>query len=435
MSKQDRYLQHRASWWHYVRRIPKRFQDIDDRHTIRRSLKTQSIDEARARRDAFEETEDQFWASSILGDPDLATIKYKQALLRAELIGVRYMVAEDIAQTETVTQIIARSKLTFNKEEDETLFNAAFGGLKPPPTTLDKAFNLYRETIAADELEGKSDNQLRKWTVVKQGSITLFKQVVKADIPIGEVTRDHGLQFYKHLLEKLKAGAIGTSMAKRRIGDLRALYREYYIYMGEEDRPNPFRNLSFKTSSKRVRPPFSDKWLIEKFTTGNALATINDEARLIIMVMIETGARPSEIANLRRNNIHLNAEIPFISIAPTDDIEIKTETSIRNIPLVGIALEAMKQSPEGFPRYYDKTDAFSGMVNKFCRENGLLETDQHSLYCIRHSFERRMKEKGVDFELRCRLMGHGIDRPKYGYDDDLTIPHRVLSEMALPFSI
>ena len=44
----------------------------------------------------------------------------------------------------------------------------------------------------------------------------------------------------------------------------------------------------------------------------------------------------------------------------------------------------------------------------------LFPTPKHHIYSFRHSFEKRMLEAGLDYGLRCTLMGHKNDRPQYG---------------------
>jgi hypothetical protein len=39
---------------------------------------------------------------------------------------------------------------------------------------------------------------------------------------------------------------------------MRLLYSAYFKYIGEEDRPNPFRNLAFKDRQSTDVPPFED---------------------------------------------------------------------------------------------------------------------------------------------------------------------------------
>jgi integrase len=113
--------------------------------------------------------------------------------------------------------------------------------------------------------------------------------------------------------------------------------------------------------------------------------------------------------------------------------EVKTVSSVRRIPLLGVALEAMKHHPDGFPRYRDSGNALSAVVNHFLRQNSLQPTGKETLYSFRHTFEDRMKEARIDDELRKILMGHTIDREKYGSGGSLKLYHEELMKMVYPF--
>jgi integrase len=106
---------------------------------------------------------------------------------------------------------------------------------------------------------------------------------------------------------------------------------------------------------------------------------------------------------------------------------------VRSIPLVGVSLAVFQKHKKGFPRYKDKGTHLSNTINKFLRENDLLETDRHSAYGLRHSFEDRMKDAGVSDDLRRELMGHAVDRPKYGKGYTLAVKQAALLKMTLPF--
>lgn len=111
--------------------------------------------------------------------------------------------------------------------------------------------------------------------------------------------------------------------------------------------------------------------------------------------------------------IRLEAEVPHISIEPVGSRALKTKHSKQIIPLVGVSLDAFRAFPNGFPRYADNP-TLSATVNKFLRENGLLQSDDHSFYSLRHSFEDRMLAAGVDERIRRDLMGHALQRMRYG---------------------
>jgi integrase len=74
----------------------------------------------------------------------------------------------------------------------------------------------------------------------------------------------------------------------------------------------------------------------------------------------------------------------------------------------------MRQFPEGFPSYRNNAATLSGTVNKFLRSNGLAESPAHSMYSLRHSFEDRMLEAGIDERIRRDILGHALGRERYG---------------------
>lgn len=63
--KPNQFLRFRDNDRHYKPRIPIRYAEFDDRGVIRFSLKTDSLDIARIRRDAQAQADDLFWASLV----------------------------------------------------------------------------------------------------------------------------------------------------------------------------------------------------------------------------------------------------------------------------------------------------------------------------------------------------------------------------------
>jgi len=96
-------------------------------------------------------------------------------------------------------------------------------------------------------------------------------------------------------------------------------------------------NTGHITAMKRVKTHFSDDWVRSKILKPYAFEGINAEAQIIAYTLIETGCRPSEIANLMPENICLDEDVPHIRIRPTADRELKSVASRRDIPLVGVA--------------------------------------------------------------------------------------------------
>ena len=159
-----------------------------------------------------------------------------------------------------------------------------------------------------------------------------------------------------------------------------------------------------------------------------ALDELNAEAADILRIMINTGARPSEITGLQSQHIKLDVPIPYIEIR-AEGRSLKTHYSARDLPLVGVALEAMQRHPNGFPRYRDKTPSWSGLVAKYLRNNGLLENPKQSPYCLRHSLSDRLQNQGCEDRTRKEIMGHRPESIIYGSGSTLAIKAQWLEKI------
>ncbi|MFQ8434076.1 hypothetical protein [Amaricoccus sp. W119] len=61
----------------------------------------------------------------------------------------------------------------------------------------------------------------------------------------------------------------------------------------------------------------------------------------------------------------------------------------------------------------------------------MMESPKHVVYSLRHSFEDRMLEAGIDDRIRADVMGHAYERPRYGVGGRLATIAGHLSEIAL----
>ena len=157
------------------------------------------------------------------------------------------------------------------------------------------------------------------------------------------------------------------------------------------------------------------------------------------MAMIETGARPSELGYLRPEHIRLDHAVPHVFITETANRKLKTKSSKRMLPLVGVALAVFQEHPNGFPRYYDNNASWSAAVNSYFEDNGLVPpphpdfTLPHTAYSLRHAFKDRMERAGFSEELKLTMMGHAFDKPKYGEVGGIAWHREQLLKLALPF--
>lgn len=438
----DRYLQIKNGWYHYKRRVPGIVADRDTRAPhVRQSLKTSDLALARRKRDLLEQADDALWASMIAElDPDPARRRYEAAVKRVEALDFAFHPAADFEHPSAFDDLVDRLRLLIANPKLDDAEPALLGTVEVPKTTISKAFDIYVDEIVADELIGKSRVQKDQWKKVKKRAVSNFTALV-GDKAMTDINADDARKIYRHWLARIapKEGraTASASSGNRDIGNLRVLYEAYFRHMGDHRRPNPFDGFGFSTKKKRSRPPIPVDWITTKILQPGALATLNDEARGIVLALIETGARPSELANLAPGAIRLSHKVPHLSIEPREDPddprEIKTESSRRLVPLVGLALEVFKRHKAGFPRYRNRENDLSATVNKYFRANSLFPTAGHTLYSFRHSFEDRMKNADFEDELRRLILGHSIDRPKYGSGGSLEWKQGHMLRIALPF--
>ncbi|RWP64858.1 tyrosine-type recombinase/integrase [Mesorhizobium sp.] len=438
----DRYLTKRQGNFHYKRRVPVTIAHLDERAPhVRTSLKTDDRGLARRKRDLLEAADDALWASLITkGVTDPARRRYEAAVKRVEALDFTFHGAGYFEQPEAFDDLVDRLRHVLATGQQDQIMEPLLGAIEVPKMTVSKAFELYCDEIVADELVNKSQVQKDQWKKVKKRAISNFIRLVE-DKPMEEITIDDAKKIYRHWLARIapkegKATA-GASSGNRDLGNMRVLYEAYFKHMGDARRPNPFEGLGFSLKKKRSRPPIPTDWIRDTVMKPGNLATLNEEARGILLIMIETGARPSEICNLEPHAIRLSNKVPHLSIEPREDPdnprEIKTESSRRLVPLVGVALAAAQRHKAGFPLYRNRENDLSATLNKYLRANALLPTKSHTVYSFRHSFEDRMKEGGLEDELRRLLMGHTVDRPKYGSGGSLDWRRRELMKIVLPF--
>ncbi len=367
------------------------------------------------------------WEARMAGDDRDAERRFEAARNLAAARGFRYLPAADVAQ-QSREELLARVAAVPMRDgkQDAKEAVALLGGAQSPQITVSRALSLYW-TLAADRARGKSEDQMRRWKNPRIKAVKNFIAVV-GDKPLAEITGDDMLDFRNWWIERMDSEDLTPNSANKdliHLGDVLKTANK----MKRLGLVLPLSDLSFKEGEAKQRPPFSVAWIRDRLLAPGALDGLNLEARCIVLGMVNTGYRPSEGACLTAAQIRLDHKVPHISIEPVGR-QLKSAYARRVIPLAGVSLEAFRQCPNGFPRYADNP-SLSATVNKFLRENGLMESPGHSLYSLRHSFEDRMLAAGIDDRIRRDLFGHRLTRERYGKGADLDHLARVIQAVAI----
>ena len=235
----------------------------------------------------------------------------------------------------------------------------------------------------------------------------LFFVVAKRNIGyVIECLGDHALDAYSssdaaNFRDWLIKRKLATSSIKRIFSTIRAVFnltiQEQGLTCG-----NAFANTFLPSDERPKRAVISceDIKRIQK-----ACLSIADERRLLIALISDTGMRLSEALGLVWDDIYLDHKYPHIDLKPHPWRRLKTPSSKRFIPLVGVALKAIKlmhcQRSNRFLFYsYASEEGCNGnscsaTMNKWLKQysNGAV------VHSFRHSFRDRLRNSGAQSEI------------------------------------
>ena len=392
-------------------RVPKRFAEVETRKQVYVSLKTDSASEARNRAGRAWQEMLNGWEAKLAGDFKLADHLFAEAKKEAQRLGFAYKPAADVAQLpmpELARRIRAAS-------EGPEAAKAALGLVPPPTITVSASLELFWQ-VSTDKVINKTYDQIRRWKNPRKKAIAMFIDVI-GDKPITEISTEDMLTFREHLINRVSDGKITMQSASKElthfISTIRAVNKMKRLGVDL-----PFSDLALKGGRAKKRQPFSRAWIQDRILAPGALDGLNAQARNILLMMINSGARPSELAGLKVDHLDLTGKIPMMSFLP-EGRQLKNDHSERRVPLHGVSLDAARDAQGAakgdklFPAYFGR-DKVSDTINKFMKENGLKESETTTLYSLRHSFEDRLIEAGVADRVRADLFGHALQRERYG---------------------
>lgn len=406
-------------------RVPARYSRIESRKEVWLSLHTDSESIATMKAGQVWDAQIEAWEARLAGDTEQASERFDAVQKLAQIRGYRYLCAQNVSMLPR-EELLARIETVEAQRAEPLEAVALLGGVAPPAITVEGALELYWG-FSRDKIQGKSEDQIRRWKNPIKKAIRNFMDVV-GDRPIAEITGDDMLDFREWWLDRIEAEGLTPNSANKDLIHLGSVLKSVNK-LKRLGLVLPLSDLSIKEQAATPRPPFSSRWIKEKVLAPGALDGLNDQARAIFLAMINTGARPSELAALTTGQIHLQANVPYISIEAVNR-DLKSANARRIIPLLGVSLEALRCFPDGFSRYVNSSASLSAAINKFLRTNGLLETPEHSFYGLRHSFEDRMLAAGIDERIRRDLMGHALDRERYGKGASLEMSATLLAPIS-----
>jgi integrase len=429
---EPQYLTVRHGVWHFLRRVPTEYAHLDRRGNVKLSTKIKVANDRKGTKASrvaaqMNETLEAYWRGLALEKTAEAKQSYLDAVKLARSLGLDYQ-APSVWAKASMEEVLTRIETVIanNLINNAPLRKAALGAVDKPAIKLSSLYDEYEITQKL-VLSKMSPDQQRKWKSAKKRAVEILIEQ-RGDKALHQLTRDDALAFADWWEERVINDGIGAGTANKNIshigGMLRAVNKR--LKLGLDD---AFAGTRIEGGRDGQRAPFPVEFIRDCILAPGKLDELNAEARDVVYVVMETGARPSEIVNLTKQRIVLDAEIPHIKIAAEGRL-LKTEHSERDIPLVGLALDAMRRHSQGFPRYFDKGSSLSATLMKHFDKHGLLPTAKHKIYSFRHSFKDRLKAVEAPEELIDEMMGHRTDKPKYFDGYGLALKLKYLTAIA-----
>lgn len=244
----------------------------------------------------------------------------------------------------------------------------------------------------------------------------------KPDILITEFTRLKARRHQEALQTANPTWA--TSTLNRTITALASVFKTA-IWEYELDMSNPWTGLkvgsSWQGSMGNKRRSFTPE---ELTLYQQNLEKVNDEARMIGLLMIHTGCRTMEAAGLTLGELKLdNSPTPYFQIRFNDIRKLKTSNSSRNVPLTGKLLDELKSYLEKrqrfwitckedtpvFPKYGRDggMDPLSSALNSVIRKQLKITDPNLVAYSTRHTMKDKLRALKTPEKIQHSILGHG----------------------------
>ncbi len=417
------FILQRNGKFYFSRRVPSHLKRLDPREYVRLSLKTSDEKEANRRAVICNGLLEKYWDSIVIKSPDHPDSQWSNVVAHARLHNFTYRVLADLIKDNDFKALHERMKVAEQMIDNPPSVKALIGLNTPSHPKLSQLETEYLD-YTKDRLTGKSLEFIRKWENPKKRAL---QNLIKAigDIEFVQVTRKEMGTFRKWWMDRIISDGLSTGTALKDIAHLKDIFRTMFIkYDIEKEVESLFLGITFK-NTKKTRSAFEADFVQKQILKPENLSGLNDEAKAIIHIMADTGARVNEVVGLLPEDIFINSDIPFIWIRPNGKRTLKNATSNRQIPLVGAALHGVKMVLNGFPRY-ETADSVSNLINQYLMENKLRPTEEHTLYSLRHTFKDRLRDAWAPEEVIDELMGHAGHRPKYGRGHTLETKHKWL---------
>jgi len=411
--------------------VPERSRaEFNGKKEIWETLKTRDKELAYIRAAAkYAQYRARFYPETVESDP----FSYSQQKQTCATLGFPHHPASEIiaAPLTQALQMLIPKLITFSQTTNPNAAEVgAVLGSAEPTMTLNELFTTFQELSPLKWNDLNRREREKKWNRFRN-PVMDFKETV-GDIDLLKITHQDAEEYALALSKRVVKGELQISSAVDKLKFLKLVVKKV-LDKRFADHPNPFEKVTIDFDRKKLknkRESFSEDD-VKAIRTKFATVPLNDQARNIFEIALNTGAHVKEIAFTTVKDVFVgdDVKIPYIRISENDlRTHLKTGGARhRDLPLIGFALEAAKRAVEAaegdgplFPRYGRPggEDACTQLLNKYIRP--VVEKGR-TTYCARHRMVdllRNAKDDNgnkVDSDLLKAIIGHnGGQTADYG---------------------
>lgn len=288
------------------------------------------------------------------------------------------------------------------------------GRLSRPNPTLKDAERLY----LTEKVSGRP-NEKKKELETKR-ALAFITDTLERDPELVGISRQDAREIRDAMLERVK-----PSSAERYLNTINAVMN-HAIKEFELDTVNRFAGLSItkETAAKDDRLPYTPDQLSK--VRARVLNRGSDDLKRIWRILEGTGCRIAEVTGLMVADTLTEGNLPHINLIFHPHRRLKTEGSIRKVPLLGDALAAAKEAIEAagdepllFAAYCRDRgpDAASAALMKHVR--ACVTDTRVTVHSLRHTMADKLRTAGVSAADRELVLGHSSGKigDNYGGDE------------------
>ncbi|MER0239669.1 DUF6538 domain-containing protein [Fulvimarina sp. MAC8] len=442
-----RHIQKRKASWHYRRKVPASLRAAIGKREIVLRLAGSEAEAIRLYPSVHAEVERQLaqaakaTPTAVPHEAQTALEMSREAARRVAALGLNpeWTPDDDDASEQGGRDAIADAVLRRHRKDeygdpiglsqaDEAFLSALYRGAaaRRPDPTLEDAKRLYEKERVRESKKNKDELE------------RVFKLVAQA-IPLtrtlSSLRRDDAKEVRSVMLDGRRPSSVD-----RYLNTVRAVINHAIKEFDLGTLRNPFMGLEadLRENAEPERKANRDFTQDEvEAVRRRILSMAKDDLAHIWIILENSGCRLSEVSGLRRVDVHLEDAIPHFDVEWHDARRIKTKSSRRKVPLIGPALQAMREAVEAhdgpflFPDYCREGggSAASAALSKHVRA---VTTDRK---VTTHSLRDRMKDllrlACVEDAVQDILLGHSSGKIATNYGGErarLQVAERALRQ-------